>query len=281
MQKNLLHDGILHSMFQAGLLSKLVFQGGTALQRIYRNPRLSEDLDFNLLEARFPSESFTEHVRNLEKTVRQCLVNVYQIPNENIIFKHPGNMDKELDEPSSVKSIWINVVLDYGKPRQTVKIDIEQVPALTSEFHVFEALPSSLPIHPFSLNVKSLNEIVLDKVVALIQRSRILSRDLFDFHYLSKNMKLDLDDTLMEKKILAKGLLNVSHILDVLDVLDERINLLSSPDPQFIAESNNGLERFFPASTCKSFKESGIVSTFMTSAAKGLQRFRDRIAAMR
>jgi hypothetical protein len=91
-------------------------------------------------------------------------------------------------------------------------------------------------------------------------------------------MKLDLDDTLMGKKILSKGLLNVSHILDV---LDERINLLSSPDPRFIADSNNSLERFFPASTCKSFKESGIVRTFMTSAANGLQRFRDRIAAMR
>ena len=40
--KNLFHDGILYALSQSGLLDRLVFQGGTALQRLYGNPRLSE-----------------------------------------------------------------------------------------------------------------------------------------------------------------------------------------------------------------------------------------------
>ncbi len=46
VEKELLHHDILREMSEAGLLSHLVFIGGTCLRACYGSQRLSEDLDF-------------------------------------------------------------------------------------------------------------------------------------------------------------------------------------------------------------------------------------------
>ena len=46
VEKELLHHDILREMNEAGLLSRLVFIGGTCLRACYGASRLSEDLDF-------------------------------------------------------------------------------------------------------------------------------------------------------------------------------------------------------------------------------------------
>jgi len=58
-----------------------------------------------------------------------------------------------------------------------------------------------------TINIYSLNEMVIEKICALCTRSRNEPRDLFDVHYLITNTNIDVSDLVfsIDEKMIYKG----------------------------------------------------------------------------
>ena len=236
IQKELLHYDILYCLEQAGLLSSLVFQGGTSLRLCYGADRYSEDLDFaggrNFSLAQFAllKQRIETHVGGrygLEVTVTK------------------PKLDK--NEPArsgvSVHQWRVSVVTDPGRrnvPKQRIHIEIANVPAYTSDPRKLRANYEFLPdgYADLLVVVESLDEIMADKLLALAaSRKRVRHRDIWDLAWL-RQRGAEVRPELVGRKITDYG---VDGYPALLDSLIER-----APDIIAGKEFRDQLKRFLP-----------------------------------
>lgn len=193
------------------LASQLIFKGGTCLRKCYfEHYRFSEDLDFTV-----PASDFTlsrellnevcvavergsgirTHIQKLEPLVAKGLPTGFQADIKFWGADHPRNQAPLPPE------------------RWQTRIKIEMI--------VFEEMrfePVSRPLfHPYSDHGQltamprcyALNEVLAEKLRALIQRSYTAPRDYYDLWYLSRQ-NADLDwsaiTTAFHRKMAFKGL---------------------------------------------------------------------------
>ena len=214
IQKELLHYDILYCLEQAGLLSSLVFQGGTSLRLCYGADRYSEDLDFaggrNFSSAQFAllKQRIETHVGGrygLEVTVTK------------------PKLDK--NEPArsgvSVHQWRVSVVTDPARsnvPKQRIHIEIANVPAYTSEVRKLRANYEFLPdgYADLLVMVESLDEIMADKLLALAaSRRRLRHRDIWDLAWL-RQRGAEVQPELVGRKIADYGVDGYPALLDSL-----------------------------------------------------------------
>jgi uncharacterized protein len=149
----------------------LAFKGGTALKRCYFGDyRFSEDLDFTLLEPT-PNEE-----------LQRCLEPVYEAVREasGIAF----TFDRE-DRHQHANSYTFYLRYVGPLPRgNDVKVDITlrehlvyplQERAILSGYEEFADLPEDRQVQVYSLE-----EIATEKTLALVDRARNETRDLYD-----------------------------------------------------------------------------------------------------
>ena len=214
IQKELLHYDILYCLEQAGLLSSLVFQGGTSLRLCYGADRYSEDLDFaggpNFSSAQFAllKQRIETHVGGrygLEVTVTK------------------PKLDKNEAARSGVNlHQWrVSVVTDPGRsnvPKQRIHIEIANVPAYTSEVRKLRANYEFLPdgYADLLVMVESLDEIMADKLLALAaSRKRARHRDIWDLAWL-RQRGAEVQPELVGRKIADYGVDGYPALLDSL-----------------------------------------------------------------
>lgn len=214
IQKELLHYDILYCLEQAGLLSGLVFQGGTSLRLCYGADRYSEDLDFaggqDFSSAKFAmlKERVETHVRGrygLEVNVKEPK------PDKN----EPGRSGVNVHQ-------WrVSVVTDPGHrdvPMQRIHIEIANVPAYTSEVRKLQANYEFLPdgYADLLVVVESLDEIMADKLLALAaSQKRVRHRDIWDLAWL-RQRGADVQPELVGRKIADYGVEGYPALLDSL-----------------------------------------------------------------
>lgn len=133
--------------------SLLGFKGGTAAYLFYGLPRFSVDSDFNLLNPDKKDFVF-EKLRN--------------------ILKEYGKL-KEVKE----KRFTLFFLLSYGEKEQNIKIEVSK-----KEFPNHYEVKNYLGI---SILVMKKEDMFAHKLVALLERKNIASRDLFDLWYFMKN----------------------------------------------------------------------------------------------
>jgi predicted nucleotidyltransferase component of viral defense system len=175
---------LLAVLSQSDLKNILGFKGGTALKRCYFGDyRFSEDLDFTLLEA-IPLE---EILRRLDAVYREVW------DNSGIVFA----FDRE-DRQKHVNSYTF--YLKYTGPLPTgndAKVDItvrERLVFPLAERSVLRGYEEFADVPENRLiQVYSLEEIVTEKVVALIDRARNEPRDLYDLWHLTSGQGIRLD----------------------------------------------------------------------------------------
>ncbi|MGC2330597.1 MAG: nucleotidyl transferase AbiEii/AbiGii toxin family protein [Candidatus Acidiferrales bacterium] len=174
--------------FLVGLSGSLLkpvigFKGGTALKRCYFDDyRFSEDLDFTLLRAT-PLEEILQHLEALFIEVQQA---------SGIQFRF-----ERMDRHGHVNSDTF--YLGYSGPLpapNSVKVDITvreiviyppvERPVLRS-YPEFEDIPEGREI-----TVYSLDEIAIEKTVALADAARTEPRDLYDLWYLTTEGGVEL-----------------------------------------------------------------------------------------
>lgn len=135
------------------LALSLGFKGGTALMFFYNLPRFSVDLDFNLLDR--------EKEKKVYEKVRKILLKYGKIHDEAMKFYGPI------------------IVLDYGMGERKLKVEISN-----REYDNHYEIKNLLGIE---MKVLSLPDMFAHKLCALLDRSEVTSRDIFDCWFFLQN----------------------------------------------------------------------------------------------
>ncbi len=162
--------------------SFLGFKGGTALMFFYDLPRFSVDLDFNLLD------------KSKEQFVYDKL--------RHILLKY-GKIDDE-----ALKFYGLVMVLDYGFGERKLKIEISKRQG-TERFEIKNLL---------GIHVKTMvaSDMFTHKICALLDRSEIANRDIFDSYFLMQK-QTPINKTLLESRM---GMSMTDYLQKCIDVLE-------------------------------------------------------------
>lgn len=153
MNKKFFMWQLLKDIFSDTLLSSvLAFKGGTATMFFHKLPRFSTDLDFNLLDVDKESE--------VHERVKKIVLKYGQIHDEAV--KHYG----------------IIIVLDYGIGERKLKIEISN-----RQYENHYEIRNYLGLQ---MRVMVKEDMFAHKLCALLDRSEIASRDVFDCWFFLK-----------------------------------------------------------------------------------------------
>lgn len=165
---------MLFGISKSSIGDKIIFKGGTALSKIYfpEGWRLSEDLDFTLIDDIDP--------KTLEKVLKE------EVPK---IVKDAIGMNVRLKDRPHSNEGYLMSRFQYDGPlgKDTVKIEITRE-EVTGEAHT-EKMPKVFDYLTFDVRVYSLDEILAEKMRAIIQRTKI--RDYYDVWRLLKTKRFD------------------------------------------------------------------------------------------
>jgi hypothetical protein len=191
----------LVGLSRSALRDRLAFKGGTALKRCYFGDyRFSEDLDFTLIEET-PWEEIERHLAVAFAETRKASA-------VEIRLDH-------LDRDSHENSHTFYLAYEGPRPRargKTVKSDVtigerivlalEERPVLRG-YEEYRDLPEDAV-----LRVYSLDEVAVEKTVALLDRARNEPRDLYDLWFLTANNHVRLSDLVdpVKRKLEFRGL---------------------------------------------------------------------------
>lgn len=184
IEKELLHYEILRAMSEAGLLSSIIFQGGTCLRLCYGANRYSEDLDFaGGLDFAAPD------LAEIKRCIEQALPDRYLVT---------AKVKEPLDASTLVKKWTVRIDTSPGRPdlaSQKISLEVASIPAYTKQTRMlqlnYEGLPRSF--EDVVLFTESVEEILADKLESFICSSHLRYRDLWDMHWLSRRPNLDAE----------------------------------------------------------------------------------------
>ena len=173
--------GLSHS----SLREHLVFKGGTALKRCYFGDyRFSEDLDFTLAKE-IPLESILSGLEEIYTHVRNA---------SGIPFSY-SREDRKKHPNSHTLYLAYEGPLPAASPKE-VKVDItisERFVLPIEDRSVLRGYDEYTDLTENNeIRVYALDEIGVEKVVALTDRARNEPRDLYDIWYLTKEEHIDL-----------------------------------------------------------------------------------------
>jgi len=164
------------------LANYLGFKGGTALMFFYDLPRFSVDLDFDLLDA------------GKEAYVYEKL--------RKIVLKYGRIFDE------AKKFYGPLLVLDYGKGERKLKIEISK--------RMFDNAYEMKNLFGFNVKVMRESDMFSHKLCALLDRSSITNRDIFDtWFFLNRQTPVN--------KAIVETRMNVSlevHLHDCINILE-------------------------------------------------------------
>lgn len=161
--------------------NELVFKGGTALQKIYGLTRLSRDLDFNLIKGD-PHKKFERVVK------RMCNYYISSIASVKNV-KHGIGYKLHIEGPS----------FNATGIKHLLPITFNTEEKLSME-PVFKSVNPSMiykdpDLYTYSLLIMNIEEMIAEKMRALLTRKKVKPRDLYDIWFLLNsgfniNMKL-------------------------------------------------------------------------------------------
>jgi predicted nucleotidyltransferase component of viral defense system len=181
----------LVGLSQSSLREHLVFKGGTALKRCYFGDyRFSEDLDFTLA-SEMPFESILAGLEEVYAHVRSA---------SGIPFGY-SREDRNKHQNSHTFYLAYEGPLPAASPKE-IKVDITiterfvlpiEDRAVLRGYDEYADLPEESKIRVYALN-----EMGVEKVVALTDRARNEPRDLYDIWYLTSEEHVDLTMLMQE-----------------------------------------------------------------------------------
>ena len=236
IEKEILHYDILFALKQAGLLERLVFQGGTSLRLCYGNKRFSEDLDF------CGGHDFsTQELEPIKACLEHYLGGRYGL---EVKVKEPKSLKNELPYKDIQVDKWqVSIQTSPGRPdmpRQRIKLEVANVPAYTKELRTVNMNYQGLPdgYDQIFLHCESMNEIMADKLISLPAcTSYIRNRDIWDLVWL-KQKGAQVDPALIAKKIADY---QIKHYQDLLQALKQSLPKIVNGEGL-----RNEMQRFLP-----------------------------------
>jgi predicted nucleotidyltransferase component of viral defense system len=213
LMKEAIHLHLLSALSEAGILQRVIFQGGTALRLCYRGERYSEDLDFVCgKEGSYLEDiDFDGLVDKALEITKQTLQRDFDIDGGQIMLKRPTQ--PELVKGSDVSVAAWQIVVPVGPtpntPKSRIKIEFANVPAYDSKPVAVGATPGLVQIEDVILRTETPNEILADKAVALTARAALKFRDVWDVWFLFNKLDAKADREMVLKKFADYGTTDV------------------------------------------------------------------------
>ncbi len=179
-EKHYIQTAILAGIYTA-LTDEIIFKGGTALFFFYGLDRFSEDLDFTQIK-QYDQKKF--------KTAISDVLNLINI-------SHELKTDKSL-KGKNLKVKAIGPLFGGPRSESFVKIEISERNDIFLSPEIKEIVPIYDDLRPFTVPVMKKEEILAEKVRALMTRGK--ARDLYDLVFLIKK-GVSLDYSLINKKL--------------------------------------------------------------------------------
>ena len=189
----------------------LIFNGGTTLKYFFNLNRFSEDLDFT-----FTGQNGTSGRRYLNEKMELILnhFNVqYEIVERDRREKKIGNNTVGINYEIRVKGP-LNQRLEQ---LQYIKIDISLIDNIIRQPELKYLLPIYPDITTFSIPVMSLEEILAEKIAAMIERNKM--RDVYDVYFLVAIKNVKYNEGMVIEKMLRRG--EVFQKIDIIKKLGE------------------------------------------------------------
>ncbi len=165
IEKDYFQDIFLYRLFKK--TNKLVFKGGTALYKIYKMSRFSEDLDFTLLE-----NSRIEQIKQIVEDIVESM-------------KWEIKSVRETKDSLLMKIGFKGILTEYN----TLRIDVSIKNKVLKRFEVKNYVPEYIDINPFSFRILTLEEMVAEKIHSILTREK--ARDLYDLFFLLRISKFN------------------------------------------------------------------------------------------
>jgi len=192
----------------------MIFKGGTCLKKCYfPNYRFSEDLDFTLLD-----NNFVFNTNLVQKIILKATeLSFNEDYNRGIIFKLKKIEETQSKDIEQGYKIYIHYWgADHRKNdfpsdstftwHHTVKLDInhtEEIIFPVNELPIHHNYSDAVKFYNIFVKVYSIEEVLSEKLRALIQRKYTSPRDCYDIWYLKNNYD-NLDWELIKNGFLRK-----------------------------------------------------------------------------
>jgi predicted nucleotidyltransferase component of viral defense system len=193
---------ILQSLFSARESREVVFQGGTAIRWFYGGARFSEDLDF---VTSLPRENIVALMESVSPAIRRHLVANFGAGSFSVKEKRY--------HPSSYKA-FVDFLPSAGRSKISVKIEFEKLAPGTGPNRDRKIMQSSpavsyflqeggykAPGAPVIINIEPAEEILSDKLRALVERPYTKGRDFFDLWFLMETLRAVPNAGLLKRKL--------------------------------------------------------------------------------
>jgi len=193
---------ILHSLFSAKESKEIIFQGGTAIKWFYGGLKFSEDLDF---VTSLPHEKVTALVNSVAEHIRRQLVGNFGAGTFSVKEKkfHPSSYRAFVDFlPSGMRS-KISVKIEFEKLMSGIKPESDRKIMQTSPAvsYFLQQAGLKMPGTPVLVNIETSEEILSDKLRALMERVYTRGRDFFDLWFLTNTLQIPPGPEILKKKL--------------------------------------------------------------------------------
>jgi predicted nucleotidyltransferase component of viral defense system len=187
-EKDYLQELLLRALFSRIVGDRLVFRGGTALAKIYGSGRFSDDLDF--VVNRFKKEdALLSRVEDAIRSIKDLYEMTFTGPET---YRDMVGYNIKINGPLFVSS-------KHEASRQTVSLNINMYEKIILAPVSIIRTPIYNDIPPYSLSVKQLEELLMDKIAALMERKRLPARDLYDIWVILAKNQNNLDESKIKK----------------------------------------------------------------------------------
>jgi len=191
----------LVGLARSPLRDRLAFKGGTALKKCYfGDSRFSEDLDFTLVEET-PWEEIQRHLTAAFEETRKASgveIRLDRLDRHSHENSHTLYLAYEGPLPAARgKTVKTDITI-----RERIVLPLEKRPILRG-YEEYRDLPGDARVRVYSLN-----EVAVEKTVALLDRARNEPRDLYDLWFLTSGGHVDLSDLVdpFARKLEFRGL---------------------------------------------------------------------------
>jgi len=191
-EKDYLQEMLLTELFGDNCRG-LVFRGGTAISKIYGSGRFSEDLDF-ILDSEMDIKEISVYIENAISRIRLRYDTEYKLDKYRNMLKY------------SIKIRGpIYSVVSNEQAKQTIRIDLNTYERPILAIKTLERISIYEDLRPYVVRVVCPEELFVDKVKVMLERTAPIARDLWDAWFLSKKFNMKLDTELISKKIRLYG----------------------------------------------------------------------------
>jgi len=205
---------ILLDIYKNSSLSPtLGFKGGTAALLFYGLPRLSVDLDFDLIE---PETIDSRELGKIIQEMTKVLSAKFEIK----------------DRSTKYNTLFWQV--SYGAGLTRIKVEVSTRPAAFNRYNL-------IPFYGVTVKVLDIRDMIAHKMIAVMDRKTLANRDLFDVHYFlglpaagEINYDIIKDKTGKSPGEFYKSLLTFVNKVDSKSVLSGLGEILSEPRKDWV-----------------------------------------------